>query len=175
MWRVVGSLLVAGLLVACGSTATQGSASTSSAADACSLLSQADVTQILGEPTTGGGFHLQVDGGPGCAWSTSDPQHYVTQDFVLVALQTPAQFATPFNPLHNDRVAASGVGDQAYFLIANIGGEMSNSSNSFHVVQGQHAVEVTVWRDAYFSDDNGLAEQKQAETAAARILLPHLG
>jgi hypothetical protein len=169
---MVGLLALTLLAAGCGSQSSESSTSGASSGP-CSWLTDSEVAGILGHPIKGPGAVLNLGGV--CEWDTNGPTAQIRGDHLVLQGDDISGFANPFNPLHNKRVPTTGIGDQAYFLIASIVGLDINPSNELHVLSGQHVLIVTVWRDAYQDDAHGLDHQKQDEIAAARLALPRLG
>ena len=105
--------------------------------DACSLLTQAQVSSVLGVPVEAG-KRIIPSSTQMCGWSEHGGPTVISKR-VLLTLSTPEKFArgkTPFQGI--TKVPVSGIGNDAYFVTA------SGLGTTLNVLKGNSAFAVSV-------------------------------
>lgn len=164
--RVTGALMTIGFLV----VSAGGSLWAASGGDACALLSQDRVSEVLGALASAG-KHQGPGGAVGsllsCIWSTSGA---TSQDRkrVLLEILGPTGDQTPVDRYNNSKESAresemtpvSGLGDDAFYLT-------NGSGTNLYMRKGRVVIRMFVFGSS--TDDVKAMEKTLAQDAVARL------
>ncbi|HLW48959.1 MAG TPA: hypothetical protein VKW09_14495 [bacterium] len=149
---IPGVLLVLGVgLLSAGGTPT---------GDACSLLTQAQVSAALGVSMAPGQRYLpslpQV-----CAWSEPVPPHIQR---VVVTISNTVTFASEKTPTPGvTKTPVSGIGDDAYYVTA------GGLGTDLHVKKGSFAFKISVGGPGFSVDQIKVMEKTLAQDVLAKV------
>jgi hypothetical protein len=131
--------------------------------DACSLLTAAEVSKVVGAPFRDG-VHVGSTSATVCGWSISDPPR-TDEPKVVVAVKTPEAFERGKTPVGGKVVKApvSGLGDEAYSVV------IGTHDATLVVRKGSNAFDVTL-RGSGKPVEQVLEKEKQlAQRVLARL------
>ncbi len=144
----------------CGAAAQPGSATP--AGDACELLTQAQITAVLGV-SVGAGQHVVPNSGRMCGWSEPGGPTMIAKR-VSLTLSTMHSFTrgkTPFQGI--TKTPVKGIGDDAYYVTA------SGLGTTLSVKKGNAAFSISVKGSGYTLDQIKAMEKTLAQKAVAKL------
>lgn len=134
---------------------------TSPPADACSLLTLAEVNKVV-SPTLKAGEH--PFGGPlACGWTEAGGAT-ITNNRVLLTVTSPERFDRAKAPVARiTKAPLAGVGDDAYYITT------PGYGTTLNVKKGSNAFGISVKGDKFSEDEDKAMEKVLAQDVLARI------
>ncbi len=152
-------LILAATLAACGDdgTGSKGGAATGSIdVDPCALLTDSEVTSLLGDVEVPGGVEddLPTDSLRQCTWFAEDPSPLLIAGLTVQVMKRPADVEqlAGADVLGYAVKPLSGIGEEAYVGLVPADPQIGNTGNEVAVVvvaQGQFAVTLSIMFDVY--------------------------